>query len=197
MQSLTTVVLLLYSCDGAVVVPKSIVRALEQDSVGEVQDALARGMSANPALILAAKHGATECMKMLLADADADYQRDEDGSSALMFASQNNHAACVIAGLEAGATPDLQQVDGSAALHYASRHGNDECVRLLLASGADASLRRNNGLTALMIAAAEARTGCLQRELRHSSGYFRFSPFNAPLRLSRISEGNSTYTAYT
>ena len=88
---------------------------------------------------------------------DVNYQRENDGWTALIRASyfsySNNFRIDIIRLLiEYGANVNLQDKDGYTALVFASYNGHTEAVKLLLANGADPDLQDNNRRTALMYA---------------------------------------------
>jgi ankyrin repeat protein len=66
---------------------------------------------------------------------------DEQGLSALMWASTTNVDAAVSLLLEKGSDFSLQAKDGRTALHFAAGCGAEEIVRLLLKAGANPEIR--------------------------------------------------------
>ena len=70
-------------------------------------------------LIEAAKEGDVETLSRLLAEGTPVASADEFKSTALHYASANNHAACVRALLAAGAPVNAQQSAGASPLHWA------------------------------------------------------------------------------
>ena len=90
--------------------------------------------------------------KLLESDTAPDNYFGEDGSSALLLASENGNTDIVYMLLDNGAQVDLQRKDGASALMGASAQGHLQTVALLLANGASPDLQDMNGNTALMFA---------------------------------------------
>ncbi|MCF8378823.1 MAG: ankyrin repeat domain-containing protein [Bacteroidales bacterium] len=81
---------------------------------------------------------------------------DQDGRSALMFASFNGHLEIVRTLKEKGAKINLQDYVGRTALMFASSGKFPETVKFLLENEADPNLiDREENFTAIMFAAAE------------------------------------------
>jgi hypothetical protein len=76
----------------------------------------------------------------------------EDGSTPLILASHNGHAAAVGALLGAGAAVDQPNQNGSTPLFVASEHGHAAAVEALLGGGAAFDQPTKNGFTPLHIA---------------------------------------------
>ena len=83
--------------------------------------------------------------------------QDEDGQSALMFASVSGHHEVARLLLENGARVDLQDKDGRSALMLASVRGDSEAAALLLQHGAQVDLQDKTGRSALMYASKHAQ----------------------------------------
>ncbi len=91
---------------------------------------------------------------------DVNYQRENDGWTALIRASYfsylNNFRIGIIRLLiEYGANVNLQDKDGNTALVFASYNGHTEAVKLLLAAGAKVNLQDDRDYTALYYANRE------------------------------------------
>ena len=67
---------------------------------------------------------------MLDAGADKD-AKNNDGGTALIYASINGHESCVRALLDAGADKDAKHNDGQTALMFATENGHEAVVTLL------------------------------------------------------------------
>lgn len=131
-------------------VRKAIQAGVDVNGVDKaVFDEDARGAVAGglPALVLAARAGHGEVVRLLLehgAKIDELSQNWKGGRRpALTFAAEAGHISVVQQLLDAGATVTLpgQEYNGKTgtALHYAARSGHADIVRLLLSRGADAN----------------------------------------------------------
>ena len=78
--------------------------------------------------------------------------RNEDGTTALMVASNDGHHQVVELLLKEGADVNIQNNNGVTCLMVASNNGHHQVVELLLKEGADVNIQNNDGWTALMIA---------------------------------------------
>ena len=79
--------------------------------------------------------------KLLEHGAKIDYQENESGYTALMYAAQFNKPKSVRFLLENGANYNLTSKDGSMPLTLAMQEGNEEIVEMLLEKGAKANLK--------------------------------------------------------
>jgi ankyrin repeat protein len=104
-------------------------------------------------LVQAARAGDRARVEALLSSgADVD-QKDQEGSTALMFAALRGDAKMVHALLAANADPNLRDANGESALLLGAGRGA-EVVSALLAAGADPNLADAEGETPLLVAAA-------------------------------------------
>src|SRR5689334_7528227 len=78
--------------------------------------------------------------------------RDEDGSTALAWASYRGNGPLVKLLLQHGANPNLATEMGLSPLALAIANGAGAVVPLLLSKGADPNIARENGETPLMTA---------------------------------------------
>ena len=86
-----------------------------------------------------------------LIDAGADVNiKDKDGSTALMWASDNGHTETVKLLIDAGADVNIKNKYGRTALMWASRCNRKETVKLLIDAGADVNAKDEDGWTALI-----------------------------------------------
>jgi hypothetical protein len=121
---------------------------------------------AHTPLQLAALHGHTACVALLLARG-ADVAGADVGYSALHRAAAAGRAESLALLLAApgGAAPALLELrdrgtgDGRTALAKAAAGGHADCVSLLLRAGADACARDARGRTPRALAEAGAHTG--------------------------------------
>ncbi len=90
----------------------------------------------------AANYGADALVARVLAAEGVDVDaRDQDGVSALAYATRNGHVAVVRRLLKAGANPDVRDNWGFTPLHDAAEAGRDEVAVVLLKGGADPAIR--------------------------------------------------------
>ncbi|KAG2485469.1 hypothetical protein HYH03_015845 [Edaphochlamys debaryana] len=95
-------------------------------------------------------------MELLAAAVKPDLEAvDEEGRTALIFASRDGHLEVVKALLAAGARVEAADEDGSTPLMHASRHGHLEVVKALLAAGARVEAASKDGCTPLMYASCD------------------------------------------
>lgn len=77
--------------------------------------------------------GNAEGLRALLKQEGVDAnQADDEGRTALHFASGYNEVECMQALLDAGAAVDALDGNENSALHYAAGYGNIEAARLLM-----------------------------------------------------------------
>jgi ankyrin repeat protein len=123
------------------------------------------------ALMWASSQGRFETVVLLLEAGTNVNAVDNDGVSALMWASGSEaeeeghkkglfekatkgHIDVVRWLLKYGAEPDLRDNDGITAVMYACYHGHDGAVEVLLNNGADASYENKSGKNALQLASS-------------------------------------------
>jgi len=108
----------------------------------------------NFALIKAAEEGKTEqLIKILKNKPDID-SRDDNGGTALFYATQNHHLDIVKILVYNGANPDLSLYDGFTPLMSACVTGDFDIAEYLAASGAKLDEYNKYGATALHFAVA-------------------------------------------
>jgi len=111
-------------------------------------------------LVLMARRGKTELVRMLLHDkADANARNDWK-DPALFSAASKGHAGCVSLLLQAKADVNAMSVSCWTPLQTAALQGRTECVSLLLQANADVNLAYSR-LTPLILAASRGRTECV------------------------------------
>ena len=109
------------------------------------------------ALIKAAKqpeHGAASLQILLSSGYDPD-ARDEDGATALLWASRNGSADCVRILLEAKASVNVHDNLGWTPLMAASFSNSPEAVRALLEGGADPRVETKDSFETALVSARE------------------------------------------
>ena len=110
---------------------------------------------ANDALFDAASNGtAADVQAALKAGANAN-ARDEDGTTALMYAARNNESPDVVKALiDAGANVNARNGSDDTALLIVARYNtNPDVIKSLVAAGADVNVKNKENSTALLIAA--------------------------------------------
>lgn len=104
-----------------------------------------------PPVIIAARSGYTELLKVLL-DAKADLnRRGRDGSYAITSAAAAGNWETVSLLVERGADVNVQDPQGVTVLLYAAEHGNEPLVRTLLDKGADPRIQDTRGRAPLSV----------------------------------------------
>ena len=86
-------------------------------------------------------------------------KQDNNGVTALCFASQGGHSGVIDILLKSGADPNIELKDGRRALMSASEKGHSE---VLLKRGADPNIQKKNGWTALMSACKNSHSEVVQ-----------------------------------
>ena len=121
----------------------------------------------------------TALIELLLTHGAKPDTRDNDGWTALMWASWSGLKEVVTKLLESGASPEFADKQGNTALIIAAQRGHATIVAALLAKGADATAANKAGLTPL----AAAKTGLAQfpdQSVGFAAVIARLSPANAP-----------------
>ena len=116
---------------------------------------LAGNAAADPTLVEAAKAGDLDRVLSLLDDTDVDHA-GPDGSTALHWAVNQDHAAMAEALLHAGADPRVRNRYGFPPISLAATNGNANVLDLLIDAGADPKATVPGGESVVMTA---ARTG--------------------------------------
>jgi uncharacterized protein len=109
------------------------------------------------ALVSAIKSGQRSVAMDMIAHKSADVNAAEaDGSTALLWAANQNDGDLVARLLKAGADPKARNLLGDTPLAEATLHANTDMVRALLDAGADPSVAGPDGQTPLMVTARTA-----------------------------------------
>mmetsp|Transcript_21647 Transcript_21647/g.52111 ORF Transcript_21647/g.52111 Transcript_21647/m.52111 type:complete len:205 (-) Transcript_21647:266-880(-) len=132
---------------------------VDQDLVEDLRAAVPpssqEGESAAPDIHSAAKAGAVEELRaMIAAGADCNAS-DYCGHTALFLAAQSGHPAAVRTLVEAGAHVDFPNRHGLSPLHAACSEGHALCAQALLDGGARLDIEDSLGRTPLHIACLE------------------------------------------
>ena len=119
------------------------------------------------ALLLAATHGHTDCVRVLL-EAGASPDAPDDWMNTPLFkASSYNHVQCVVELLRHGASPDIANQWGALPIQYAALQGNMEVVAALVAAGADVNRPGEpDVISALAVASSRGHTDCVELLLK-------------------------------
>jgi ankyrin repeat protein/predicted Ser/Thr protein kinase len=128
--------------------------------------------TANDTLISAVTYGKVDLVKSMLAKGANINERDSDGNTALMVASEGtsyltNNVAMVQLLIDARASLEAQDSRGRTALHRASTEGRTNVVALLLNSGALTNPKTHDGQTPLALAVEFGKTQCVQLLIAH------------------------------
>jgi ankyrin repeat protein len=117
------------------------------ESRGPIKTAFRR-----PIINLASYHGRREIIQLLIEHGATVNGRDQNGSTALMWAAQQGHFEVIKILLAAGAQVDARDWNGDTALMRALYSGNPATLKLLLDAGARSDIRDKDGQTALTLA---------------------------------------------
>jgi ankyrin repeat protein len=126
----------------------------------------ARGPSGWTPIMYAAVYGDGEAVRRLLNKGANPNAQNDDGGTALMYASEDAEKTRLL--LAHGANPNLRSGEGRTALLIAvGQAGSYSVVKLLLENGADAKVRLPNGPGALSLAVGARDAKLLQLLLDH------------------------------
>ncbi|KAI8113240.1 hypothetical protein M9435_003244 [Picochlorum sp. BPE23] len=103
-------------------------------------------------VIGAASAGSVDRLKQLLKDGADPDMKDEEGRTALHFASGYGELECMEALLDAGADINAVDENKNTALHYSAGYGNKEATELLVKMGVDKALKNAEDKTAKEVA---------------------------------------------
>ncbi|MCC6301336.1 MAG: ankyrin repeat domain-containing protein [Gammaproteobacteria bacterium] len=141
---------------------------------GPVGDpAAARG---DPALVLAARFGQRDTVRLLLDQGVTPESRDGLGRTALIAAAGEADAAITALLLARGADVSAADLEGVTALMHAAARGRADNVRLLLEAGADVNAYDGNGETALSAAIRFDRVRIVDALLSRGADPNRYGP---------------------
>lgn len=154
---------------------EDLFRAVQNDDRGTVTELLDHGLGANATdregntvLMLAARLGYADMVKLLIARKADVNRRNPFGDTALMAACLKAHLGVVKLLVENGAEINRP---GWTPLGYAAFGGNPSIVRYLLEKGADKDAIQPNGDTPLMIAVRNDNVSAA-RELLYANADF-------------------------
>ncbi|TNJ28788.1 Kinase, NEK [Giardia muris] len=135
------------------------------------------------ALMLAAREGHTECVRLL--SNEEGRMQDQKGMTALMYAARNGRLGAVelLMGSEAG----LVTKNGMTALILAANNGHVEIVRLLKAI--EAGMRDERQQTAIMYAARSGHAGVIRELVQQEGGSSNRKGWTALMLAARNGHG--------
>jgi hypothetical protein len=143
----------------------------------------------NEDLVQAANIGNLNEINALLAKGADVNAKTNDGSTALMNASQEGHKDIIDALLSKGADANAKMENGFTALILASRRGHKDIVDALLAKGADINAKTKDGATALYMACYYGRDDIVALLKKHGAGI-------CSLNISRAGTGTVADSEY-
>jgi hypothetical protein len=91
---------------------------------------------------------------------------DNEGRTALHWASERGHASIVTRLLRGGANVNSTTFLGWSSLHFAALRGDEEIIMLLLENGAEINLESSDGRNALYCAVEAGRVGAMELLLK-------------------------------
>jgi hypothetical protein len=140
---------------GPVPRPGYLLQALWNEDVGRIKDLLEKGADPNAQtscgtrpLLIAAKKGNTEIIRILIESGAQVDGRDKSGLTPLMSAASVGKAGNVETLIAAAADLNAKDNKGITALMWATAKGFAEVVEILLSNGADVKAKTTEGLTA-------------------------------------------------
>ncbi len=151
------------------------------ETVSTAADASAGGSigasaRSDPALVLAARYGQRDTVRLLLDQGVAPDSRDGLGRTALIAAAGETDAAMTALLLARGADVAAADFDGATALMHAASRGRQDNVRLLLDAGADVNAYDRHGETALSAAIRFGRVRMVDELLARGADPNHYEP---------------------
>lgn len=122
----------------------------------------------NQQLIDLAEQGETEKVLNLLEEGAKINTMSENGTTAVMAATQNHHTDTVEALIQQGANIDIRNNNEDNVLLYAGAEGFLDIVKLAIDAGADTTLTNRYGGTALIPAAERGHVDVVKVLVTHS-----------------------------
>ena len=114
-------------------------------------------------ILMAAKKDQTGVVETLVTHYNGNPDKqDNNGLTALCFASHGGHSGVVQILLKGGADPNMQKKDGATAVMSASANGHSEVVQILLKGDADPNIQKKDGWTSLMSASGNGHSEVVQ-----------------------------------
>ncbi|XP_042365363.1 ankycorbin [Plectropomus leopardus] len=108
------------------------------------------------ALHVAAAHGQTDCLSVILSHGADLSITDAAGLNPLHLAAKNNHTDCCKKLIQSKCPVDAVDSSGKAALHHAAASGNIQTVQLLCELKSLINLKDADGFTPLLLSAKHA-----------------------------------------
>jgi ankyrin repeat protein len=135
--------------------PAYLLQALWNEDIGRIKDLLGKGADPNAQtscgtrpLLIAAKRGNTEIIRILIENGAQVDGRDKNGLTPLMSAASAGRVGNVEVLIAAAANLNAKDNKGITALMWATVKGFADVVEILISKGADVNARTTDGLTA-------------------------------------------------
>jgi hypothetical protein len=127
------------------------------DEVPKLYSIDARGRADRTALILAAKYGKTDTLKILIEKNACLDAADKSGRTALWWACHNGRTEAAKLLIAAGANANTHDNNYYYALHHAARNGDLDVIKALVAGGAELNVVNKSYLETPLHLAVENR----------------------------------------
>lgn len=175
--------------------------SINSGDIATIKKLLTRGVNpdvmdnnGNTALIIAAREGKDDIMRVLYLAGAKINTRNQFGESAIMLAALNGHSQAVntLIAIRANTQGNRQ---GWTALLYAAFSGHSGIVRQLLDNGASPNEATENGMTALMLAAKNGHVEVVKALLEYHADVTIVNEQGATALSLAIERGNTNIAA--
>ena len=130
--------------------------------------------------INSARDGNISDVKKHLDDGVHKDSQNEEGYTALIFASANGQKAVCELLITRGCNVDMQTKDGRTALIWASGNGHEAVCELLITGGCNVDMQNKDGDTALILASYHGRIPIVISLIEAGCDYLGISGVNLP-----------------